>query len=173
MSRTQREDQSPPLMTEQTGEGSIPAQLSVRYAEKEDLPEVYVMYLEALRETGRRYNDAKALDYVLLCWSQAPTILLEKEQQIIGVAGLSTSTTPYGYDVSLTDYVIYVRPEYRSIKTWEALTKAIQGVSDRFQIPFIGDNLISGDIKAQERLIRRAGAKPIAIKAIYEAKHER
>lgn len=142
--------------------------MKFRYAEKEDLPEVYVMYLAGLTEMGEEYDEKDALDFVLFCWSQAPCILLLKDGNIIGFAGLKTNTPAYNKSrIHLSEYLFYIQPANRGLKSWRMLCKATQEVSDKFNIPFVGTHYLSGDIPNHERLIRMAGATPKAILSVY------
>ena len=140
--------------------------MKTRYADKEDLPKVYTMYLRALEELGEEYDETKALEFVLSCWSKAPTILLE-DKGIIGFAGLNTGTIAYNNKTFLKEYMFYISPEKRGLKSWRALTKAVQKVSDEHKIPFLGEHKIQGKIKHHARLIRMAGARPISIRSVY------
>ncbi len=142
--------------------------MMTRYAEKDDLPEVYVMYLEALTELNESHDEKDALDFILLCWSKAPCILLEKNGKVIGFAGLTTSCPQYDKKRTyLRDYMFYIKPAHRGIRSWRELCKAVQQTADRFKLPFVGDHRLQGTIKHHERLIRMAGAKPLAITSVY------
>lgn len=147
-----------------------------RYAEKEDLPQVYVMYLAGLSELQDKIaevNEQKALNHVLECWSQAPCILLEKDGEIIGFAGLKTASIPYSDMVLLREYMFYIHPDHRGLKAWRLMCKAVQEVADKFNLNFVGEHLLQGSIQHHERLIRMAGAKPTAIASLYEVKNGR
>lgn len=140
---------------------------SFRYAEKDDLPEVYVMYLAGLKEIGEPHDEKDALDYMLYCWSVAPCILLESDG-IIGFAGLYTFAPAYNRKaLSLRDYFFYIKPANRSIKSWRELCKAVQQTADKFNLKFIGEHRLSGDIPNHLRLIKMAGAAPKAIISVY------
>lgn len=141
--------------------------LSHRYADREDLPQVYLMYLEGLRELNEPYDEKKALEFLLFCWSQAPCVLLLKGTEIIGFAGLNTFNPAYNDEVYLRDYMFYIQPGHRGIKPWRELCKAVQKVADIFKITFIGEHRLSGSIKHHERLIRMAGAVPKAVLSVY------
>ena len=150
--------------------------MMTRYAEKDDLPQVYVMYLAGLSELQGKIaevNEQKALNHVLECWSQAPCILLEKDGEIIGFAGLKTSSVPYSDMVVLRDYMFYIHPDQRGLKAWRTMCKAVQAVADEFKLNFIGDHKLTGSIQHHERLIKMAGAKPRSIISVYEAKNGR
>jgi hypothetical protein len=146
--------------------------LKTRYAEKEDLPEVYVLYLSALKEIGEKYDEKDALDYMLSCWSKAPCILLE-DNGIIGFAGLNTYSPAFCKSaVYLRDYMFYIKLSRRGIKSWRMLCKAVQATADKFNLVFVGEHRLTGTIKNHERLIRMAGAKPIAILSVYGELYE-
>src|SRR5690606_3493350 len=108
-----------------------------RYAEKEDLPEIYVMYLAGLREIKEPHDEQKALDYMLLCWSKAPCILLTNGDSIVGFAGLNTYTPAIDTTTYLRDYMFYIKPSHRGIGSWRKLCKAVQDASDKFNLTFV------------------------------------
>ncbi len=95
----------------------IQGQLSHRYAEKEDLPQVYVMYLQGLQELGEEYDEKDAIEFLLSCWSKAPCVLLTQDDEIIGFAGLNTFCPAYNKKkVYLREYMFFISHEYRGIK---------------------------------------------------------
>ena len=143
------------------------AQYNTRFAEIDDLPIVCPMYFDALEELGEKYDPDDAMEHILACWSKAPCILLV-DDDIIGFAGLTTFSPCYDKKRAyLREYMFYVRPDKRGIRAWRTLTKAVQSVSDKFNIEFIGEHRLQGDISAHLRLIKMAGAKPIAITSTY------
>jgi hypothetical protein len=148
------------------GEELLTVPLSHRYAEKEDIPQIFVMYLNALDELEEKYDEKKALDFVLSCWSKAPCILLE-DGGVIGFAGLNTYTPAYNNEVYLREYMFYIKPQFRGVQSWRSLCKAVQETADKFNLTFIGEHRLMGDLKHHERLIRMAGAKPKAIISVY------
>lgn len=142
-----------------------------RWAEKEDLDSVYVMYLSALRETKEPHDEKDALEFMLLCWAKAPCILLISGDSIVGFAGLNTYSPAINRkQVYLRDYMFYVSKPHRCLKAWRMLSKATQEVADKFKLTFVGEHRLQGTIKHHERLIRMAGAKPFAILSEYEGK---
>jgi Acetyltransferase (GNAT) family len=144
-----------------------------RYAELEDMPQVYVLYLEALRELNEPHDESDALDFMLLCYTKAPCIILENDGNIVGFAGLNLFAPLYDTKrLELHEYMFFITPEYRGIKAWRTLARAVQAVSDKFKVNFVGVHVLSGDIKNHTRLIRMAGATPKAIISVYEAKDE-
>ncbi len=125
------------------------------------------MYIEAMDELGEAYDDNDAMEYILSCWSKAPCILLD-DGDIIGFAGLTTFAPCYDKKRAyLREYMFFVRPDKRGIKAWRTLTKAVQSVSDKFKLQFVGEHRLKGDIQTHLRLIKMAGAKPVAVTSIY------
>jgi len=147
-----------------------------RYAEKDDLPEVFVMYLAGIKEIQEHsfpVNESKALDTVIKGYNSAPCILLEDNGELIGFAGLKTTMPDYSDVVLLRDYMFYVHPDHRSLRAWRMMCKAVQDVADKFQLDFIGTHKLTDEIPKHERMIRSAGATPWAISAIYRCKDGR
>lgn len=143
--------------------------LSHRYARIEDLPEVYVMYLAALSDLGEEYDEGKAFNYMVDCYNRAPCILLLEDDNIIGFAGLYVYIPRYNDKKYFREYMFYIQPPFRGLSSWRYLCKSVQKVSDEFKIPFVGEHRLQGSIKHHQRLIKMAGAKPVAILSLYEA----
>lgn len=132
------------------------------------------MYLEALRELNEPHDEGDALEFLLRAWSTAPCIILEKDDKIIGFAALHAYAPLYDKKrIELHEIMFFVDKNHRGLKSWRELSKAVQQVADKFNLTFIGSHRISGGIPEHLRLIRMAGAKPVAIQSIYEGKHGR
>lgn len=161
----------PRLATPLSGAELQTVPLSHRYAEKEDIPHVFVMYIEALRELNEPHDEKDALDFLLRAWSTAPCIILENDDNIIGFAALHAYAPLYDKKrVELHEIMFFVDKNHRGLKSWRELSKAVQETADKFNLTFIGSHLIQGEIPHHLRLIRMAGAKPKAIQSIYKGK---
>lgn len=144
----------------------------IRYATPEDLPTVFKMYCDALKELGDEYEPQDAFEYMCRCYDHAPCILLE-DDGIIGFAGLYTYAPLYNRKkVYLREYMFYILPKHRGVKSWRSLCKGVQETADKFNLTFVGEHRLQGSIKHHERLIRMAGAKPYAIISTYGEKNE-
>jgi len=129
------------------------------------------MYLEALRELNEPHDEKDALDFMLFCWSKCPCIILEDNANMVGFAGLNVFAPSYDKSrLELHDYMFYIQPSYRGLRAWRELARAVQAVSDKFNLVFVGEHRLTGSIKHHERLIRMAGAKPKAIISAYGEK---
>lgn len=149
--------------------------VTVRYADEEDLPQVVRMYITALHEIdGDKYklNLVKCGRLVWESFVKAPCILLEKSKEIIGFCGLRTGVLEYCDDAYISEYMFYIKPEYRSMKTARVLSKSAQSVADKFKLPMYFTHLI-GDkpVEVREDFLNRWGYKPVAINCIYEAQN--
>jgi len=128
------------------------------------------MYLAALKEIGEEYDEKRALDFMIRCYNQAPCILLIKNDKIIGFAGLWIHVPEYGTKKYLRDYMFYLRPDHRGISSWRSLCKGVQSVSDKFKLQFVGEHRLTTTLPKHLRMIEMAGAKPVAVLSLYEAK---
>lgn len=129
------------------------------------------MYLEALRELNEPHDEKDALEFMLFCWAKAPCIILEDDGNMVGFAGLNVFAPSYDKSrLELHEYMFYIKAPSRGIRAWRVLCKAVQDVSDKFNLTFVGEHRLQGNIKHHERLIRMAGAKPKAIISVYGEK---
>ena len=141
-----------------------------RYAEKEDLPEVYAMYIEFLegKYSKDQIDENACLDVVLQAWARAPCILLEKKSKIIGFAGLNTLVAEGTNVVYLREYCFFVQPKHRSVKAALKLSKAAREVSDTFKIPLLFSHRLGlENISMRSKLLKKLGYKISAIEVSY------
>ena len=129
------------------------------------------MYLAGMKEINEPHDEKDSLDFMLKCWSRSPCILLIDDGNIVGFAGLTTYVPENDKkSVYLRDYHFYIHPSKRGIKSWRMLARAVQSVSEKFNLPFFGEHRLQGDINHHLRLIRMAGAKPFAVLSMYGEK---
>ena len=149
--------------------------VSVRYADEKDLPQVLAMYLDALKEINDqniRPNPVKCARQVVDSYNRAPCVLLEKQGDIIGFAGLDTNIPIYSDDAYISEYMFYVKPGNRSIKMAKMLSDAVQAVADKFKLPLYFSHILYGlGVDHKEKFLKRWGYKPLAVNCVYEVKH--
>lgn len=127
------------------------------------------MYLAALKELGEEHEEKRALDFMIRCYNQAPCLLLIKNDKIVGFAGLWLYVPAYGTKRYLRDYMFYIQPAHRGIRSWRELCKGVRDVSDKFKIPFVGEHRLTATLPKHLKMIEMAGAKPVAVLSMYEA----
>jgi hypothetical protein len=147
--------------------------LKTRYAELKDLAEV-------LELTWRGYKELESIapvkykpdllykEVILPSWRRAPCVLLEKENQIIGMWGLTTYRVHGSTDSILADYMFYIIPEHRSLKAVEALKKAVISVADQFNLNMKLSYLFTDKKDAHIKLFEKVGFKVTGVLGTYE-----
>lgn len=149
--------------------------VTVRYADEVDLPQVFKMYVSAIKEIeGDKANIDLPVCARLIwdCFVKAPCVLLEKMGEIVGFCGLRTGVLDYSKDAYISEYMFYINPKHRSMKTARVLSNAAQDVAEKFKLPlyfthFIGDK----SIEWREKFLNRWGYKTKAINCIYEVQN--
>jgi hypothetical protein len=140
---------------------------NVRIAENKDIDDILRLYKAGLKELGEDYKDSLVLNKVVTCFHLAPCFLVEINDNIVGMAGLTTVTTSHTGDASLADYMFYIEPEHRNIRTLDALMKEIKGFAVSKNLPIRLDFLVDGEVSAKARLFERYGFKPFSVVGVY------
>lgn len=150
--------------------------MKTRYAELEDLPEVAAMYLTGLKEIGDlalKPNPEKCMDEVINSAAHAPCILLAKDREICGFAGLKTVIPSYTDQAILREYMFYIKPEHRSLKAAKILSDAAQAVSKKFNLPLrMGHIALGKNVHKRAKLLEAWGYKILTIGVSYGESHE-
>lgn len=147
--------------------------MKTRYAERKELADV-------LELTWRGYKELEDIapvtykpdliykDIILPSWHRAPCVLLEKDNEIIGMWGLTTYRVHGSAESILADYMFYILPEYRSIKAVEALKKAVLDVADQFKLNMKLTYLFTDKKDAHIRLFEKVGFRITGVQGVYE-----
>ena len=73
------------------------------------------------------------------------------------MAAFTIVTASHNGDECLADYMFYVEPEHRNIRTLDALMKEIKGFSVENNLPIRIDFRHGYSLKGRERLLNRYG----------------
>lgn len=145
--------------------------MKTRYAMREDLPEVLEMYLaglEEIKESIVPINAQKCADVVLGSWLRAPCILLEKNNEIIGFAGLCSYLPAYSDAVVLREYLFYIKPGMRGVKAAKALSDAAQAAADELKLPlFMSHMVFDLSVPLKEKFLKKWGYDVISLEVRY------
>lgn len=129
----------------------------VRQAENEDLPDVVKLYRAGLSELGLKYKNDLTQQKVETCYHLAPCFLVVINDNIVGIAGLTLITASHSGDVSLADYMFYILPEHRSLKTLNALVKEVKAFAKAKNFPLRLEFVSNDDEAIKRRLLRMNG----------------
>lgn len=142
-----------------------------RYANERDLADVLVLYMAALAEI-KDHIDAPDLercaDTVFSAWQSAPCVLIERDSEIIGFAGLRTWRPSYTLQTVLTEYMFYIKPEHRSFKVAKLLSDSVKAVADKFKYPLRMTHMVfDTPLAIKEKFLKRWGYHVDALAVSY------
>lgn len=164
-------DNPPELVNNIDGTCPSKACLSTRYAEFEDLETVFGMYMQALQEIKEyvaKPNLDKCRKVVYHSWSQAPCVLVEKDNEIVGFAGLSTATPEHSDTPFLREYMFFIKPEHRSAKIARFLSESVKAVADKFKLPLSMSHMVfDHDVAKKDKFLKRWGYDVVSLQVRY------
>ena len=139
----------------------------IRIAENKDIDDIFRLYKASLEELGENYQESLILNKIVTCFYLAPCFLVVIDDKIVGMAGFTSVTSSHTGDVSLADYMFYIEPEHRNIRTLDALMDAIKGfaVENKFSIRL--DFILNNDLLAKQKLLERYGFKVLVLAGVY------
>lgn len=89
----------------------------------------------------------------------APCFVIEKDDIICGIAGLTLVILSHSGSAQLADYMFYVVPEHRSLKTLNSLVREVKGFADQNNFPLRLEFLCNDDEPLKRRLLKMNGFK--------------
>lgn len=140
----------------------------VRQALTSDIKDIVELYKAGLNELG--YTDWKEellIKKVTESFVLAPCFVIEKDDKIVGMAGLTLVTIAYNGVVQLADYMFYIDPDVRSIKTLNALVSKVKEFATQNNFPLRLEFVSQNDENIKERLLRINGFKIGGVIGIY------
>lgn len=142
-------------------------EICIKKAKADDLGEVIDLYRAGLTELGEEYSDSLTMNKVLTSFYLAPCFLVVIDGKICGMAGLTAVTTSHDGVASLSDYMFYVLPEHRNLKTLNTLVKEVKAFAAEQKLPLRLEFVANGDEKLKERLLTMNGFKIGAVIGVY------
>lgn len=139
----------------------------IRKAVNGDIDDILRLYKAGLRELGEKYKESLVLDKVLKSFTLAPCFLSVVDDKIVGMVGLTLSITSHNGVASLADYMFYVEPEHRNIKTLDALMNKVKDFAVSHKLPVRLDFFTKRDEGAKKRLFSRYGFEVKGVMGVY------
>lgn len=139
----------------------------IRQATPKDIPCVVRLYKAGLGELGEKYKEDLVFQKVATCFYLAPCFLLEVNDNIQGIAGLTLLTTSHNGDAQLADYMFYIKPEHRSLKTLNSLVKEVKAFAKEKNLPLRLEFISNDDEDLKRRLLSMNGFKVGSIIGVY------
>lgn len=139
----------------------------IRQAETEDLGRVIELYRAGLTELGLKYSDSMTANKVVTSFYLAPCFLLVIDDIIRGIAGMTVVTTSHNGDASLADYMFYIEPEHRSLRTLNTLVNEVKAFADEKNLPLRLEFIVNDDEELRKRLLSMNGLKVQSVVGVY------
>lgn len=143
----------------------------VRYATDKDLPIVLDMYMQAVLEVHPEIilNKDRCIYTVVDGYNRAPCLLVEKDGDIVGFAGLTLGTEDFSDTHFIQEYMFYIKEQFRSVKLARMLSDAVKDVAHKFGLNLRFSKTIDGSTaQKREKFLKRWGYKPYNIGVVYE-----
>lgn len=144
---------------------------SIRQAETKDIKAIVELYKKGLEALG--YNDWKEdllIKKITESFVLAPCFVIEKDDKLIGMAGLTLVTIAHSGVASLADYMFYIEPEARNIKTLNALVSEVKDFAAQNNFPLRLFFTLNEDEAVKRRLLKVNGFKIDNIIGTYNGK---
>lgn len=139
-----------------------------RYAEYDELPEIVRLTQKGFKEHNEKTEPERLIDLVYSSYARAPCVVLEHGGEIIGFWGLMSVVPKWNKEQELADYMLYIVPEFRSLKTVKLLTKAVTDTADRYGLKLRLNYIFNTDnYRAHIRLFERVGFKVRGVLGVH------
>lgn len=137
-------------------------------ATAEDLGRVSELYIEGLKETGADNIDPeRARRHVVACFLLAPCFVMRDYDKIVGIAGLTTKNASWSGVTTLCDYMFYILPEYRGLKSLGGLVEKCKEFSREQRMPLRLEFISQNDEELRKRVFEMHGFKPVSVVGEY------
>lgn len=141
----------------------------IRQATHKDISYILEMYKLGLEELGEtKFSESLMLNTVLASYHVAPCFLLVKNGNIVGMAGLTITSSPWNGDATLKEYMFYVRKEHRNIKNLSGLVEKSKSFAESLDVPLRLEFATDTKDGVRERLLSMHGFDVCAIVGMYE-----
>lgn len=141
-----------------------------RLATLDDMPKLIELYISGLEELGEDYKESLLVKKILDNYYLAPCYVVENNGIVVGMAGFTTVISSHSGVAMLCDYIFYVEPEYRNIKTLSALVSQIKAFAKAQNMPLKIELSIRNDEKLRSRLLSIFGFKVYSLCGAYDGK---
>jgi len=139
----------------------------IKVAEGSDIDVILSLYRAGLDELGDKYQENLILKKVVTSIHLAPCFLLQIDDTICGMAGLTTLVCSPSGQATLTDYMFYIKPEYRKLKHFSELINATKDFAVEKNLPLRLQFTTNISEKLRNRLFDMYGFKVVSVIGEY------
>ena len=131
------------------------------------MAQILEFYKAGLVEIEEEWAESLLVQKVFESFKLAPTFILEVDGRAQGMAGFTVVKTEHSGRLVMCDYIFYIRPKYRNIKTLGALVKAAQEFSKEQDMALHVEFILNDDEGLRKRVLEIHGFKAKAILGEY------
>lgn len=143
--------------------------MNIRQATPKDIPYILRLYKAGLDEMGiSNYTEANLLNKIVVSYQLAPCFLVEVDDKIVGMAGLTTKIESWSQKATLCEYMFYVEPQHRSLRVLGGLVKKSKDFARENNFPFRLELTLQNDEALRKRLFKMYGFEPKAIVGVMK-----
>lgn len=142
------------------------SQTLVKQAKPSEFGVVLDLYKKGLEEIGFEYVESLLVKKIVNSWHLAPCFLMGD----YGMAGFTTVISSHDGKARLADYMFYVEPEHRNIKTLGRLVEAAKDFAKDQNMPLRLEFLSHNDEQLKKRVLKIHGFDVVAIVGEYNGR---
>ncbi len=140
----------------------------VRKATSNDIGDILDLYKSGLRELGEDWVEHLLVRKIVNSFHLAPCFVLVVNDNIVGMAGLTTLIFAPTGQATLTDYMFYILPEHRGLKNLSALVDQCKAFSREKKMPLKIQFAAPVPEDVRKRLFKIGGFKVCAVIGEYK-----
>tara|TARA_R110002020_G_scaffold95809_1_gene229607 strand:- start:654 stop:1085 length:432 start_codon:yes stop_codon:yes gene_type:complete len=142
----------------------------IRKATASDIPYILDLYKKGLKEIGADGKESLLLNKIVTSYHLAPCFLLEVGGEVVGMAGFTIVTQSHDGSTRLADYMFYVEPQHRSIKTLGRLVEAAKAFSKEHDLPLRLEFISRNDEELRRRVLKMHGFEVVCVIGEYNGR---
>ena len=127
------------------------------------------LYKEGLDELGLEYEESLLLKKIVNSYHLAPCFLLMKGAVVVGMWGLTMGITSHDGKPIVQDYMLYIEPEHRGLKTLSKMADKVKEFADEngfiVRLEHLGRNP-----ELSKRIYEMNGFKPTSVIGEYHGR---
>lgn len=140
----------------------------VRKAKSADIPYILDLYKKGLEELGLEYQESLLVKKIVDSLKLAPCFLLIKDE-IVGMWGLTMGSLSHSGELVVQDYMLYIEPEHRGMKTLGEMVEYVKSFADENKL-IVRLEHVGRNPELSKRLYKMHGFEPTSVIGEYHGR---